>query len=224
VNFVCQTGGINRCGQFCTDNPWLCNDATGEFFVLYFVLETRVIKIQYLPCRTSDKLDGCNTCNGNNCSSPGQQICGSPCVDMTCSTSTGCNLCQNGFCVSNRNGGGCVSTESSLRSQLEIGGTIDICTNSVIVVSTEISTRVSNIELRCASGQCSIQGGGNNRMLNFSGDNISISNLSFRDGRTTDSVSSIYRSLGNVSLVSTTFFNLLLNLITGGSSCDVGKL
>lgn len=186
VNFVCRPGGINRCGQFCAGNPWVCTDAT----------------------------DGCNTCNGNNCVSSSQQICGSPCVGTTCSTSSGCNLCQNGFCVSNRNGGGCVSTESTLRSQLQIGGTVDICANSVIVVSSEISASASNIVLRCASGQCTIQGGGSNRMLNFSGDNVSISNISFRSGRTTGSGGALVMSGNNNRLTSCTF--------TGNSASDRG--
>ena len=164
-----------------------------------------ILTLNSWPYQTYDELDGCNTCNGNNCVSSSQQVCGSPCFGTTCSTSSGCNLCQNGFCVSNRNGGGCVSTESTLRSQLQIGGTVDICANSVIVVSSEISASASNIVLRCASGQCTIQGGGSNRLLNFSGDNVSISNISFRSGRTTGSVSSFYRSFGYVSWMDRTF-------------------
>ena len=85
----------------------------------------------------------------------------------------------------------CVSTETMLQDALQDSNSaapVEICSNANIFLNQQISTSLSNKSLLCQGGArtCTIQRAPNSanfRLLNFSGNNIELTNINFVNGK-----------------------------------------
>jgi len=254
VSGYCTAG---RCGQFCQNNPSICNNASDGCNMCIggtCQVDTRFISSCGLGCWLSSQCSsqggGCTSCVGGQCVNPNTdrsfskcglfcrnnaQVCngdasngcpycnastgtctsnGNPTCGSSCLTNNecrnapvGCSQCFGGSCGGNRNTGfSNANSETTLRSQLEAGGTITLQAGVTISVSNVITTSKNNVVLQCSGNSCIIRGSGNsNGLLRFNGQSIQIRGITFQSGRTSGSGGAVYISGGNNIISGCTF-------------------
>jgi hypothetical protein len=106
-------------------------------------------------------------------------------LDSVCQTDT-CPSCIAGMC-SKMPPINCIGNEGALRTALQAGGAHTLCPQ-IIVVSREIVSSASRVELSCEGTGCTIQASGMNRIMNLSGSYWKIKDITFYNGGGVDEV------------------------------------
>jgi hypothetical protein len=213
-------GSQSQCGKRCNVDSD-CNSFAGECIVCNSSKQCDIAGSQS-QCGKRCNVDSdcnsvageCTVCNSSKqCDIAGSQSqCGKSCnVESDCNSFAGeCTVCNSSnLCELPGTVRTCANSDSMLRTALQDSSSnsaiVEICANANIQLSSEISTSVSNKTLRCESGArtCSVTRGytgSNFRLLNFSGNNIVLSDITFSNGKVTsgDGGGVLLNGTGNV--------------------------
>jgi hypothetical protein len=207
----------NACNTSCNNNNQCRNNRSCSYcigglcqFSPDGVCRTRCYNDSH--CRGSSE---CPSCIGNTCQPNSRGSCGAGCNnDGDCEPSLGCAVCRGRICQQRITPQPtyCIGNEGALRTALQAGGAHKLCPQ-VIVVSSEIVSSASGVQLSCQGGGtgCTIKSTNNrNRILNLSGSSWTITGITFQNGGGVSQVRKAYLRIfvissllrfGNVSRV-----------------------